>query len=1448
MIENILGIDLGTSSIGLSLRNTHLDNNLKGQLEYFAVDIFKAGVGKDKSGEYSFAAERTKNRQSRKLKRVRRFRLWETLKILIEYDMCPLSQEKLKNWMTYNKSQNLKRDYPADDYAFAKWIALDFDGDGNPDYSSPYQLRRELATIQLDFNIQANRYKLGRALYHIAQRRGFKSSKGETISDTEKNNSDNITSDDVAATMKKSEEKCSKELVSYIKEHNLHTVGEAFSDLEDKGIRIRNSIYKAVRSQYEEEITYIFQFQNDLNTNSDLYIRLISKKKGEGSIFYKKPLKSQKGLVGKCTLEPNKARCPECHPEYEKFRALCFINNIRYRKTDSCDWISLPTELREEIYKRFFISRVKDNFFFKEIREFLDSSLNIRLQYKQDYHNINYRDSQNVCGCPVTARLIKLLGDDWASFYMEGTKMRTTHGSESQEKHQVKYDAYDIWHICFQSDDPEELSDFARRVLNWDEEKEKKLIRLWSSMRQGYATLSLKALKNINQFLSLGLMYSDAVLLAKIPDITNLSCKEVYEKISPIFSNVKESINKEKTLNNIANSLIADYKSQDERYRHADHNTSYTLNDEDKEDIINHIISHVGQKSWELMDANEQEFIINGVSEKYQGFFKSYKREFYKLPHLGELLRDYLQKEFPYIAEKRWSKLYHPSQIDLYSVPSDNEDRSKIRLGSPVIGAMRNPVVLRTLHVLKRKINKMLDSELITPENTRIVIETTRGMNDANKRWAIEKYQQKKEEENQKIRTILAEFYTGREISVDDIDTARYIIEQTGNDKYKEGKIKTFDIDVTKYKLWLEQGCQCIYTGKTINLTNLFDDNAFDLEHTIPRSISFDNSDANLTVCDAYYNRAIKKNLIPTQLRNYEKAITVNGIDYPAIKDSIVLKRWEEKVEKLQKNVDFWKSQSRRAQEKQRKDHCIRQRHLWQMELDYWKKKLERFQITEITDGFKNSQLVDTGIITKYATLYLKSVFNNVDVQKGSITSVFRKILGIQSFDEKKDRAKHTHHAIDATVLTTIPIPAKRKRMLELFYKIEETKKLINYVSAERATSLSQDLEGYQRAMERELSDCCIGKNVTATIDFIEKNLLINHHTKDQTLTPAHKRIRNRGRIVYVTNKEGEKVNKWATGDSIRGRLHNETYYGAIQLPIEEGTGVDRKVCIRNGKFQYPETETISMVIRTELKSFKKIDEISKIIDEKLRTMIHTIVTNRMQNGMTFTEAINQDIYMLDHDGNEIKQDKKGRPLCPIRHVRCKVAAGRGYMSKEKSLEIRHHIFTSKKKLINIENRDYKKYAYAQNDNNYLFLLYEGIKKGKLVRQSRIIGLFEATKILKTKDYKNFEKELANEPFYKSYIDKNVEYRLSAIMKTGTRVIMWKETPDEILDLSKEQLFERLYVVGKFNNTGSDHIYLRKHTNATEQYELQLVPDKLNCLIEKKDFVIDDLGNVSFID
>ena len=1431
----ILGFDIGTHSLGTVIRDTELGSNLKEQLVYFSVDSFNSGIGNGKSGEYSFAAERSSCRRKRILNERRRYRNWATLKLLIENNMCPLSAEELEQWSTYDKKRGLYRQYPINSLLFERWIRLDFDNDGKPDYSSPYQLRRELMSRQFDFTLQIERYKLGRALYHISQRRGFKSSKGETLKEIEKNigskDIDELNGDSTINELKKSEEKRSSYLVEYMSKHNSKTVGCAFAQLEDEGKRVRNSIYQAIRSQYKDEIKEIFSFQEGLVDKQELLTRLLSEKKGEGSIFYKCPLKSQKGQVGKCTLETNKTRCPISHPKFEEFRAWCFINNIKYKNNPSDDWCELSLEDKEQIYSDIFTSKVRTDFKFKEIRLWIEKRHPSILQYKEENHNINYNDNQIVPGCPITARFIKLLGRDWTLFKQVGEKTRWSHSKNNPTIHTTEYNANDLWHICYSSDEDTDIYSFAYNRLNWDEERTKQLIHIWSDIREGYAMLSIKAITNINFFLRKGFIYSDAVKLAKLPDIIGHKKWEEQEKellplIIETYYKVKNKNSREKDICNITNRLIANYKSlgiSTGIFAYKDFN--YILKETDKQDILSTTIDYIGKNRWSKLSINEQNKILFNVESSYQNFFYDYKREYIQSQTFSSQLVDTLRNTLG--SEYRFENLYHHSNITPYTNKKSKESTFAL-LGNPNIGAIKNPVALRTLHIIRKKVNALIENNYIDPENTKVIIETTRNFNDANMRWAINEYQKIRGKEHNDIIEALKEFFPNRVFSDIDIEKSRFFFEQQEDyDKIYDSSLYGKDMKnfIKKYKLWKEQGCICFYTGRIISISELFGEGV-QIEHTIPRSISFDNSLSNLTICDTYYNRAIKKNLFPSELPNYDKDATIDGRVYKAILPQ--LKKWENIVERLKNNISKWKAKSRKAIDKNRKDECIRQIHLWQMEYNYWNIKLNHFKQKEISHSFRNRQLIDTGLITRHTAIYLKSLFRNVEVQKGEVTATFRKILGIQDISEQKNRNILSHHAIDALVLTLIPIAAKRERMIKLFYQKEET--------------LGNENVYYTNELNKEIYDCNIGRGITDVINFINNRIIINHHSTDNTLVPAKKIIRRRGKVVQFKHKDGSIHQHIATGDSIRASLHKESFYGAIKYPITDKNGIP---LTNNSQFIYDDSEPI-IVMRIPITEIKEGDADKIIIDPHIKMSICKTIEKRIAEGMTYKEAINKDFWMLDKFGNEIKYNKYGHKLSPIRHIRCKVKTGRGFMSYKTALPIREHIYTSRKNLINIENRSYKKKTYVQNDNNYLFLLYEGINKGKIVRKSRIINYLEIA-LLRQDDNKKFKhvNDILKEPYYNKIEDKGVLYNLSAIIRTGQRMLKWTNSPEELYDTTQENLSKNLYIVKKFNNVGSDRIYLKHHIDGSNDNKfIGIGVSDLNFLIEGRDFEIDELGSI----
>ena len=1337
-MAKILGLDLGTNSIGIAVRNTDAGNNIEQQLEYFRSVIFKSGVGTGKSGEFSYAAERTKKRTSRNCLKARKQRIWSTLNVLIDNGFCPLSKEGLLKWSRYDKAKGLKRQYPTDEPVFEQWVRLDFNNDGKQDYKNPFEIRKELTERVFNLDNQLDRYIFGRAIYHIAQHRGFKSSKGETLKEQEQK--ENIDTElDISVALKKSEETKSKAITEYMIQHNLKTIGQAYAMLISEGIRVRQSDFNAVRSQFKDELIYIFKYQG-LDINSPFCKAILSEKKKEGTIFYKRPLRSQKGLVGKCTFEKDKPRCPISHPEYEKFRAICFVNNIKFRETPEDKWQTLTFEQKEALLNEKFYGLKRKYFKFEDIRKWIEKKTSYTLSYEnKDKRTINYPDNTSVSGCPVMGSLLDLLGENWKTATISTDHERVNR--KTGEIHTVTYNYEDIWHLCFQfstSDELDKLKDVAKNTLKFDETNQVKLASLYNKIEQGYAKISLKSIRNINRFLERGIIYSHAVLLAKLPEIFGDSWSDLEDNVHQSIARLATQHSELRQLYQIANGLISNYKSLSENQRFAFKNYNYVLDSDDFNDIKKATYNVIKKSVFEGFNSDHQEQILDEVAKLYQDFFTSKERDYYKIPRLIDFIADNLSIEYNINKELLKENLYHPSMVEFYPHSNDN------LLGSPVIGAIRNPMAMRVLHTLRREINELLKTGQIDID-THIVVETARELNDANWRWAINSYQKRRDEENKEFEKILKVYYSDKVINADDIEKTRLLIQQSKDyveTDFTNNKIP--DNILKKYRLWLEQGGVCIYTGEPITISELLNSNC-DVEHTIPRSISFDDSLANKTICKTDFNRNIKKNKYPTQLQGVAYKDTINV--YEAILERI--KPWQDKVDRLKKSIKSLVEKSKFCQDKDSKDYYIRQRHLRELELEYWSKKVETFTLKEFTDSFRNNQLNDTRTITKYAYHYLRSVFNHVSVQRGSTTAEFRKILGIQSQDEKKDRSLHSHHAIDATVLTLIPTEANKKKILELFYKSKETNDNI-----------------IRKELKDKIEECNIPR-ISNLTDFIQKNILVKHIIKDQTLTPTHRKLRRRGKVVY--QKDGE-TPVWITGDTIRGQLHEETFYGAIKkAKIEDG----RILRDDSGKIITDDNE-LSFVRRYPLDNFEKWADLEKVIVNK---SLIPMMKRQFSEGLSLKDAIAKGIYMQKYD----KKTKEYVNLNKIRHIRC-IAS-----KVTNPLETKKQTYKSTK--------DYKNTYYAASGDLPYMCKYEPVdpkKKPMFVPYN----LFEISMHLKQGGIPTHLTE------------KNIEYKLSDILKKGDILLVYKDDKSELFDLKQEDLLKRAYVVDRFDgNTKRVFLY-----------------------------------------
>ena len=159
-MKNTVGIDLGTNSLGWAI----LDD-ITGEILDKGVVVFPDGIDAANDTLETPAAIRRAARMGRRMKFRRKMRKWALLKILIKNGMCPMSEEELEAW----RKRGI---YPVANKHFIEWLK-------STDTANPYMDRAAAA------NGKVAPLLLGRALYHIAQRRGFKSSRKDAQEDSE---------------------------------------------------------------------------------------------------------------------------------------------------------------------------------------------------------------------------------------------------------------------------------------------------------------------------------------------------------------------------------------------------------------------------------------------------------------------------------------------------------------------------------------------------------------------------------------------------------------------------------------------------------------------------------------------------------------------------------------------------------------------------------------------------------------------------------------------------------------------------------------------------------------------------------------------------------------------------------------------------------------------------------------------------------------------------------------------------------------------------------------------------------------------------------------------------------------------------------------------------------------------------------------------------------------
>ena len=1192
-MERILGIDTGTNSLGWAIVEKD-ENGYK--LIDKGTNIFAEGVKREKGIESSKAAERTEHRSVRKgywRRKVRKIRL---LTVLVANHLCPpISQGCLKDWRQ-------KKVYPMDE-AFLAWQRTE-DKTG----VNPYRFRHMCLSQKLDLSDITQRYILGRALYHLNQRRGFLSNRKENTKESEGKVKEGISA-----------------LSEEMAEAGCDYLGEYFYQLYERGKKIR-SHYTARKEHYLKEFHAICKMQ-------ELDDALVEKL--ERAIFTQRPLKSQKGLVGTCKFEKGKARCPVSHPLYEDFRMYSFLNNIKIQ-TPHDDGLRFLTPEEKMAVIPLFKRKSKKSFNFEDIAKKLAGKNNYCYDgdEAQKPYRFNYQMDISVSGSVVNAQLEEVFGEDWLDAVCEVYTL-----ADGKSRFEIMND---IWHALFFFDDEEKLKGFAMNRLQLGDEQATKFSSI--SLPSDYASLSLKAIRKILPYMrDYGLQYSQAVFLGNLKAV-----------IPAYVWNLKET----------------------------------------REVAI--------EKTMEMISVYDK--TCDGRT-------------------LEKCLKDFLHEQYG-ADEQSLRKLYHPSMIDVYPHARPT-DAGIYQLGSPRISSVRNPMAMHSLFRLRKVVNLLLKEGKID-ENTVVHIEFARDLNDANRRKAIQDFQNQNKKERDAFRKKIEEF----------------------------GIVDVSDTDILKYQLWEEQGEICIYTGEKIHPKDFLSPTSkYDIEHTIPRSAGGDSTKANLTLCSSKFNREVKKTKLPVELANHKEILQrIAG--------------WKERYEELDKRIR--KLKGSRGSTKDEKDSIIRRRHLLSLERDYWRGKYQRFTMTEVPEGFSRRQGTDISVISRYARLYLKSVFRQVYIVKGIATSDFRKIWGIQEEYTKKERVNHVHHCIDA--ITIACIGKQEYDKLAQYYHQDEEHKWFGHGKAQ-----------FEKPWPTFVED----------IKAVQDELLVAHYQQDNI--PKHTRKKGNGKVMMQ-------------GDTARASLHNDTYYGAIEV---DGT--------------------VKYVVRKSLDKLKEKD-VANIVDAAVRQKVEDAILHHGNLG----KALEATIWM-----NEDKQ-------IPIKKVR--MFAG----SVTRPIDIRQQRDKSR--------HEYKRQYHVQNDRNYMMGIYIGKNaKGKEERKFELVRNIDAARYYKrSNDVRDGLIPLKHVP---------TGYPLVYRLKIGTMVVLYENSPEEVWELDRAHLVRRLYKVTGLSSLviqkkfyygtielvhhqdarpSSDIVTKSGEFKSDEEFRagIKMYHTQFKALVRGVDFEINDLGEI----
>ena len=519
-MKRILGLDLGTASIGWAVvlkdeNGIHIEGLGSRIIDFENDEASKFGLGQSVSKN----ADRTKKRTSRKC-----------------YDRYIIRRTLLTDFFRTHKM--------LPDEALIKLEKI-----------SLWGLRARAVSEKISLP------ELARVLYHINQKRGYKSVKGDT------------------------EDKATKEYVIDIINRNKIlierglTIGQFLYNnlLEDSQFRCKNQIFprEAYKSEFDAIMNCQKQFYPEVLTDANI------SKLRDNIIFYQRDLKSCKHLVSICELEKKDytkvnskgenivvTSGPKVAHSSNPLAQICriweTINNIKLTNNHN-ELLVIDLRDKRDLFKHLSINpsiNKKQLCQFLSIKEkdyFIDK--NFISSFKGNSTLISIRNA-----APKNKVITEIIDEFEEKLFVEFIDKETGEISTIVNPKFEKLRFYRLWHTLYSISDKSKLKDVLARNFNITDENDLVKLSEINFKSQSYTKKSVRAINKILPYLIKGFNLYDAKVLAGYKDITltteeNLS-RELLQQLPRLKNNELRQPIVEKIINqmiNLVNALMSQY-------------------------------------------------------------------------------------------------------------------------------------------------------------------------------------------------------------------------------------------------------------------------------------------------------------------------------------------------------------------------------------------------------------------------------------------------------------------------------------------------------------------------------------------------------------------------------------------------------------------------------------------------------------------------------------------------------------------------------------------------------------------------------------------------------------------------------------------------------------------------------------------------------------------------